>query len=92
MDTATLLLHAALGALAGAALGTAFFRALAVTARLYVAGGARRALALHAVRLGGAVAAFTLVAAAAGAAALVGMLAGFQAARSVALRRVRRAP
>lgn len=91
METATLL-RAVAGALAGGLLGTVFFRSLAGTARLYLTGGVRGAMALHLLRLGGAVAVFTLTALFAGAATLLGLLAGFQAARAVVLRRERRAP
>lgn len=91
MDT-MILLHAVIGALAGAALGAAFFRGLAATARLYLDGDLRRALPLHLVRVGGAAAAFTLAAWLGGAAALLGMLAGFQATRMVLVRPERRRP
>lgn len=91
MDTATLL-RAVAGALAGGLLGAVFFRSLAGTARLYLTGGVRGAVALHLLRLGGAAAVFTLTALFAGAAALLGLLAGFQAARMAVLRRERRAP
>jgi hypothetical protein len=91
MET-TILLHAVIGALAGAALGAAFFRGLAATARLYLDGDLRRALPLHLARVGGAAAAFTLAAWLGGAAALLGMLAGFQAARTALVRPERRRP
>lgn len=80
------ILSALLGLLAGAALGVLFFRSLAVTVNRCLDGGARQVLPLYALRLVGAVAAFTL-AALAGAAALLGMLAGFHAARVVIVRR-----
>lgn len=86
--TAAALLHALLGALAGLLLGLAFFRGLAAATRHMVHGDIRRALPLHALRLGGAVLAFTMTAIYAGAAALLGLLAGFQLARTVMVRRV----
>ncbi|HEY0837282.1 MAG TPA: ATP synthase subunit I [Azospirillum sp.] len=91
METFTLT-DAIAGALAGAALGTVFFRGLAATARLYLDGDLKRALPLHLARFGGAGAAFTLAAWLGGAAALLGMLAGFQAARMVLVRPERREP
>ncbi|HYH20958.1 MAG TPA: ATP synthase subunit I [Azospirillum sp.] len=91
MDT-TILPHAVIGALAGAVLGAAFFRGLAATARLYADGEVKRALPLHLARVGGAAAAFTLAAWLGGAAALLSMLAGFQAARMVLVRPERRQP
>ncbi|PWC32997.1 ATP synthase subunit I [Azospirillum sp. TSO35-2] len=89
--TAPILLSILCGALAGLALGTLFFRGLAATARLYANGGARRAVPLHLLRLGGAVAGFTAAAVWGGAAALLAMLAGFQAARVAVMRRERAA-
>ena len=91
MDIA-FLLHGVIGALAGAALGAAFFGGLAATARLYLDGDLRRALPLHLARFGGAAAAFTLAAWLGGAAALLGMLAGFQAMRMALVRPERRRP
>ncbi len=79
------------GALAGLALGTLFFRGLAATARLYVTGGIRRAVPLYLLRLAGATAAFTLAALWGGAEVLLAMLAGFQIARMLVVRRERRA-
>jgi F1F0 ATPase subunit 2 len=84
--TISTILSALLGLLAGAALGVLFFRSLAVTVDRCLDGGIRRVLPLYALRVAGAVAAFTL-AALAGAAALLGMLAGFHAARVVIVRR-----
>jgi F1F0 ATPase subunit 2 len=84
--TISTILSALLGLLAGAALGALFFRSLAVTVDRCLDGGVRRVLPLYALRVAGAVAAFTL-AALAGAAALLGMLAGFHAARVVIVRR-----
>lgn len=91
MTPALLLIAKALfGGLVGGALGVAFFRSLATASRLYVAGDLRRALPLHLLRLGGAAAVFTAAALAGGAAALLGALAGFQAARMWVMRRQRR--
>ncbi|BAI75370.1 hypothetical protein AZL_c00770 (plasmid) [Azospirillum sp. B510] len=89
--TAPILLPILAGALAGLAFGALFFRGLAATARLYVAGGVRRAMPLYLLRLFGATAAFTMAAIWGGAAVLLAMLAGFQLARSVVVRRERRA-
>jgi F1F0 ATPase subunit 2 len=73
-------------ALLGAALGFAYFRALRLSARLYVAGGPMwRPVVLHVVRIVGVVAAFVLIAPH-GAGALLGALAGFVAARFVVVR------
>ncbi|HYH37871.1 MAG TPA: ATP synthase subunit I [Azospirillum sp.] len=82
-----MILHALLGILAGAGLGYAFFRGLAAGTRLTLAGDARRAIPLHLLRLGAAVAGFTLAAVFGGAAGVLGMLAGFQAAKEVVVRR-----
>ncbi|MCM8737085.1 ATP synthase subunit I [Azospirillum sp. A1-3] len=79
------------GALAGLALGVLFFRGLAATARLYALGGVRRAVPLYLLRLAGATAGFTIAALWGGAEALLAMLAGFQLARTVVVRRERRA-
>lgn len=81
-----------LGALAGAALGVAFFHGLALATRLTLAGDLRRALPLHALRLGGVAAVFTLTAIHAGAASLLGLLAGFQLAKEVMVRRAEKTP
>lgn len=88
--TAPFLLPILAGALAGLALGILFFRGLAATARLYVVGGVRRAMPLYLLRLAGATAGFTMAAVWGGAAPLLAMLAGFQLARSVVVRRERR--
>lgn len=82
-----MLLHALLGILAGAGLGWVFFRGLAAGLRLTLAGGAGRAVPLHLLRIGGAAAGFTLAAVLGGAAGLLGMLAGFQVAKAVVVRR-----
>ncbi|AWU96277.1 ATP synthase subunit I [Azospirillum ramasamyi] len=89
--TAAELLPILAGALAGLALGLLFFRGLAATSRLYVAGGVRRALPLHLLRLAAAAAGFTAAALWGGAAALLAMLAGFQLARGLVVRREKRA-
>ena len=88
--TTLFLLPLLAGALAGLALGTLFFRGLAATARLYVLGGVRRAMPLYLMRLTGATAGFTIAAVWGGAAPLLAMLAGFQLARSLVVRRERR--
>lgn len=82
-----MVLHILLGLFAGIGLGCAFFRGLALGTRLTLAGDARRAVPLHLLRLGVAVAGFTLAASFGGAAALLGMLAGFQAAKEIVVRR-----
>ncbi|PWC45923.1 ATP synthase subunit I [Azospirillum sp. TSO22-1] len=82
-----MVLHVLLGFLAGAGLGYAFFRGLATGTRLTLNGDARRTVPLHLLRIGGAVTGFTLAAMFGGAAALLGMLAGFQAAKEIAVRR-----
>ncbi|NUB30736.1 ATP synthase subunit I [Azospirillum brasilense] len=91
MPSATLI-PATVGVLVGAAVGTVFFHALAVAARLTLAGRVRRALPLHALRLGGVVAVFTLTTIHAGVPALLGLLAGFQISRGAAMRRLGKAP
>lgn len=78
--------------MAGAALGAIFFHALAVTTRLMLSGHVRRALPLHLLRLGGVAAVFTLIVIHAGAPALLGLLAGFEIARGIAVRRLGKAP
>lgn len=90
MTTAPLLPIVA-GVLAGLALGVLFFRGLAATARLYAVGGIRRAVTLHLMRLAGAGAGFTIAAIWGGAVTLLAMLAGFQLARTVVVRREKRA-
>ena len=85
--TTTLALHAILGTLAGVALGLLFFRGLAAGVRLTLEGEATRAVPLHLLRLGAAGAGFTAAVLLGGAAALLGMLAGFQAAKAFAVRR-----
>jgi F1F0 ATPase subunit 2 len=90
MTTAPYLIPIAAGALAGLALGVLFFRGLAATARLYALGGVRRAVPLYLLRLAGATAGFTIAALWGGAEALLAMLAGFQLARSIVVRRERR--
>lgn len=82
-----MLLHALLGVIAGAGLGWVFFRGLAAGLRLTLAGDAGRAVPLHLLRIGGVTVGFTLAALFGGAAGLLGMLAGFQAAKAVAVRR-----
>ena len=73
-------------ALLGAALGFAYFRALRLNARLYVAGGPLwRPVALHLVRIVGVVSTFVLISLH-GAGALLGALAGFLAARLIVVR------
>ena len=89
--TAAYLLPILAGALAGLALGVLFFRGLAATARLYVTGGVRRAVPLYLLRLAAATAGFTIAALWGGAEALLAMLAGFQLARSLVVRREKRA-
>ncbi|AWB08930.1 ATP synthase subunit I (plasmid) [Azospirillum humicireducens] len=89
--TAPYLLPILAGTLAGLVLGTLFFRGLAATARLYVSGGVRRAVPLYLLRLACATAGFTLAALWGGAEALLAMLAGFQLARSLVVRREKRA-
>lgn len=91
MTTVPYLVPVIAGALAGLALGVLFFRGLAATARLYALGGVRRAVPLYLLRLAGATAGFTLAALWGGAEALLAMLAGFQLARSIVVRRERRA-
>jgi len=91
MTTAPYLLPIVAGALAGLVLGVLFFRGLAATARLYALGGVRRAVPLYLLRLAGATAGFTIAAIWGGAEALLAMLAGFQLARTVVVRRERRA-
>ncbi|PGH55295.1 ATP synthase subunit I [Azospirillum palustre] len=90
MTVPAYLLPIVAGALAGLTLGTLFFRGLAATARLYAVGGVRRAMPLYLLRLAGATAGFTIAAVWGGAEALLAMLAGFQLARSVVVRRERR--
>ncbi|WP_448207448.1 N-ATPase subunit AtpR [Azospirillum sp. sgz302134] len=92
MPTVPSLLPTGLGILAGAALGAAFFHTLAVATRLMLSGRVRRALPLHALRLGGVAAVFTLTAIHAGAPALLGLLAGFHLSRGAAVRRLGKAP
>ena len=82
-----MILYALLGILAGLGLGYGFFRGLAKGTRLTLDGDAGRAVPLHLLRFGGAAAGFALAAAFGGAAALLGMLAGFQVAKDVAVRR-----
>lgn len=82
-----------LGALAGALLALAFFRGLAAELRLILGGSpggaAMRGVALHLARF--ALAGFVLYGAARqGAPALLGALAGFEAARRWLLARMRR--
>ncbi len=89
--TAAYLLPILAGALAGLALGVLFFRGLAATARLYVTGGVRRAVPLYLLRLAAAAAGFTIATLWGGAEALLAMLAGFQLARSLVVRREKRA-
>ncbi|MDR6774322.1 ATP synthase subunit I [Azospirillum sp. BE72] len=89
--TAPYLLPILTGALAGLALGILFFRGLAATARLYVSGGIQRAVPLYLLRLACATAGFTIAALWGGAEALLAMLAGFQLARSLVVRREKRA-
>ncbi|SMF51033.1 F1/F0 ATPase, subunit 2 [Azospirillum oryzae] len=91
MTTAPFLVPVVAGALAGLALGVLFFRGLAATARLYALGGVRRAVPLYLLRLAGATAGFTIAAVWGGAEALLAMLAGFQLARSIVVRREKRA-
>lgn len=91
MTTVPYLVPIIAGALAGLALGVLFFRGLAATARLYALGGVRRAVPLYLLRLAGATAGFTIAALWGGAEALLAMLAGFQLARSIVIRRERRA-
>lgn len=91
MTTAPFLVPVVAGALAGLALGILFFRGLAATARLYALGGVRRAVPLYLLRLAGATAGFTIAAVWGGAEALLAMLAGFQLARSIVVRREKRA-
>ena len=91
MTTAPYLLPIVAGALAGLVLGVLFFRGLAATARLYALGGVRRAVPLYLLRLAGATAGFTIAAVWGGAEALLAMLAGFQLARTVVVRREKRA-
>lgn len=91
MTTAPYLIPIVAGALAGLVLGFLFFRGLAATARLYALGGVRRAVPLYLLRLAGATAGFTIAAIWGGAEALLAMLACFQLARTVVVRRERRA-
>ncbi|PWC97990.1 ATP synthase subunit I [Azospirillum sp. TSO5] len=91
MTTVPFLVPVVAGALAGLALGVLFFRGLAATARLYALGGVRRAVPLYLLRLAGATAGFTIAALWGGAEALLAMLAGFQLARAVVVRREKRA-
>lgn len=73
-------------ALLGAALGFAYFHALRLNAQLYVCGGKLwRPVVLHLARIVGVVLAFVLIAPF-GAAALLGALAGFVAARFIVVR------
>ncbi|WP_345773831.1 ATP synthase subunit I [Azospirillum endophyticum] len=90
MTIVPLLIPVLAGALAGLTLGALFFRGLAATARLYAVGGVRRAVPLYLLRLAGATAGFTFAAIWGGAEVLLAMLAGFQLARTVVIRRERR--
>jgi N-ATPase, AtpR subunit len=79
-----------IASLAGAGLGAGYFWALRRTTSLYAAGGGMLLPALLTLgRMAAAVLGFTL-AAKAGAAPLLAAAAGFLAARSLALRAVRR--
>lgn len=71
---------------AGYAAGRVFFTGLAANVELYLSGRGRTALVLHAARLT-VIAGLALVAARLGALPLLGALAGFVAARTVAVRR-----
>jgi F1F0 ATPase subunit 2 len=78
--------HFVLFAALGAAVGTLYFRALRLNARLYLAGtGIWRPIALHLLRLLGAVAGFVAIAPSGGG-ALLSALAGFLLARALVVR------
>jgi F1F0 ATPase subunit 2 len=75
-----------MAALLGAALGFAYFNALRLNARLYLAEGPLwQPVVLHLLRIVGVVSAFVLIAPY-GAGALLGALAGFVAMRFVLVR------
>jgi F1F0 ATPase subunit 2 len=75
-----------MAALLGAALGFAYFSALRLNARLYLAEGPLwRPVVLHLLRIVGVVSAFVLIAPY-GAGALLGALAGFVVMRFVLVR------
>lgn len=90
--TPSLVLHAALFALVGLALGLAHFVGLRETTRLYLADGARaRSIAIHVARMIATAAIFVWIAQR-GAVPLLSTFAGFLAARMITVARARREP
>lgn len=89
--TTALLLHALPGLAAGTALGLAHFASLAWNTRLYVTGGAARALAVQLLRLAVLAAAFAGLARLGALPLLAGAL-GLLLARQLVLRRLGAVP
>jgi F1F0 ATPase subunit 2 len=87
----TLLLHALLGLAAGMALGLAHFASLAWNTRLYVKGGAARALTVQLLRLALLALAFAWLARSGALPLLAGAL-GLLLARRLVLRRLGAVP